>query len=243
METLGWGDARAAAAGIDPADPSTWTARPFVPPRSSLPDLRAAAVGCRGCDLWVKATQTVFGEGPPTAGIALVGEQPGDREDLAGRPFVGPAGALLQGALRDAGIDRERVFVTNVVKHFKWRPSGKRRLHDRPNRAEVRACRPWLEAELGLVRPEAVVLLGATAAQAVLGTDFRVSLRRGEFVPSPLAPLVLATLHPSAILRARTPELRQAQRDALVADLAVVARALADGEGRAESADRRGADG
>src|SRR6266545_3389993 len=190
----------------------------YLPARRTLPTLRAAAALCRGCELWERATQTVFGSGPVPAPLMLVGEQPGDREDLAGEPFVGPAGQILNTALREAGIDRERVFVTNVVKHFKWRPSGKRRLHERPNRAEVRACRPWLEAELGLVRPDLLVLMGATAAQAILGPAFRVSIEHGRLVSSPLAVRVMATVHPSSILRAN-PESRDREMELLVADL------------------------
>jgi uracil-DNA glycosylase family protein len=196
----------------------------FLPARRTLPALRAAAATCRGCDLWEHATQTVFGSGAVPAPLMLVGEQPGDREDLAGEPFVGPAGQILNTALREAGIDRERVFVTNVVKHFKWRPSGKRRLHERPNRAEVRACRPWLEAELDLVRPELLVLMGATAAQAILGPTFRVSTEHGHIVPSPLAVRVMTTVHPSSILRA-DPDARQRELELLIADLAAAGRA------------------
>jgi uracil-DNA glycosylase len=201
----------------------------LVPPRAGLEEVREIADGCRACDLWARATQTVFGEGPTGAPLMLVGEQPGDREDVAGHPFVGPAGQLLDEALVAAGIDRERVFVTNVVKHFKWKPQGKRRLHERPNSAEIRACRPWLELELDLVRPDVVALLGATAAQAILGRDFRVTERHGELLP-PIAeggPRLLATWHPSAILRARTPEDRAAQLHDLIEDLGVARQALA----------------
>jgi DNA polymerase len=190
----------------------------------SLAAVAALADGCRACDLWQRATQTVFGHGPVSASIMLVGEQPGDREDLAGEPFVGPAGRILEQALSRAGIDRERVFVTNVVKHFKWRPSGKRRLHERPDRAEVRACYPWLEAEIALVRPQALVCLGATAATAILGSHIRVSEMAGTPVPSPLAPLAMATLHPSAILRAGAKTAREHAFDRLVGDLRIVAR-------------------
>jgi DNA polymerase len=191
-----------------------------LPPSVDLDVARAVADGCRACDLWARATQTVFGEGRTPAPLMLVGEQPGDREDLEGRPFVGPAGRLLDEALLEAGIDRERVFVTNVVKHFKWRPQGKRRLHERPNATEIRACRPWLDLELELVRPDVLVMLGATAAQALLGRDFRVSERHGELLPAvDGGPRRLATFHPSAILRARTPEDRDRQRRALVDDL------------------------
>jgi len=191
-----------------------------IPPRAGLGAAREAAVGCRACDLWERATQTVFGEGREHVPLMLVGEQPGDREDIAGRPFVGPAGRVLDDALAEARIDRERVFVSNVVKHFKWRPSGKRRLHERPNAAEVRACRPWLDLELEIVRPDLLVCLGATAAQAIVGRDFRITERRGEILP-PFdgGPPVLATFHPSAILRARTSEDRERSMAALVADL------------------------
>jgi uracil-DNA glycosylase len=191
----------------------------YLPARRTFSTLRDAAASCHGCDLWQRATQTVFGAGPVPAPLMLVGEQPGDREDLAGEPFVGPAGQILDTALRQAGIDRERVFVTNVVKHFKWRPSGKRRLHERPNRAEVRACRPWLEAELDLVKPDLLVLMGATAAQAILGPSFRVSVEHGRVVSSPLDVRVMATVHPSSILRA-DPDAREREMELLVADLA-----------------------
>ena len=184
--------------------------------------------GCRACDLWARATQGVFGDGSPRARLMLVGEQPGDREDLAGRPFVGPAGRILDEALEAAGIDRGDTFVTNVVKHFKWKPSGKKRLHDRPNREQVKACRPWLDLELELVRPEVMVLLGATAAQAILGNAFRVTVDHGKVLDPERAggPRRLATLHPSAILRARTPEDREEMRRTLVADLTIAAGAL-----------------
>jgi uracil-DNA glycosylase len=191
-----------------------------------LADVAELAGGCRGCDLWARGTQTVFGEGTIAARVMLVGEQPGDQEDLAGSPFVGPAGRMLDRALVEAGIDRERVFVTNVVKHFKWRPSGKWRLHERPTRAEIRACRPWLEAELELVQPKALVLLGATAAQALLGPSFRLTRQRGTPVPSMLADLVVATFHPSAILRAREPDDRERTYAQLVGDLRAVERML-----------------
>jgi DNA polymerase len=185
--------------------------------------------GCRACDLWARATQGVFGEGSRTARLMLVGEQPGDREDLAGRPFVGPAGRVLDEALEAAGIDRADTFVTNVVKHFKWKPSGKKRLHDKPNREQVKACRPWLDLEAELIRPEVVVLLGATAAQAILGSSFRVTVDHGRLLEPerPGGPRRLATLHPSAILRARTPEDREEMRRTLVADLSVAARSVA----------------
>jgi len=184
---------RAAASG---------TAAPLVPERPSLPKLRSAAAHCRACDLWERGTQTVFGEGGAHAEVVFVGEQPGNDEDLSGRPFVGPAGKLLDRALEAAGIDRTQVYVTNVVKHFKWVPQGKRRIHQKPNSREIAACRPWLDAELAVLKPKVVVCLGATAAQALLGSKFRVSQQRGQLVPSRLAPHVTATVHPSSILRA-----------------------------------------
>jgi DNA polymerase len=201
------------------------SAATFVPERPTLQRLRAAAAACTACPLHESATQTVFGEGPD-AEVMLVGEQPGDREDVEGRPFVGPAGRLLDEALAEAGIERPAAYLTNVVKHFKWQPRGKRRIHQKPNAAEIAACRPWLDAELAVVRPTALVLLGATAAQSLLGRGFRVTKHRGEPVESELAPLVVATIHPSAILRARDPD-RAAERAAFVADLRRVAEGLA----------------
>ena len=194
--------------------------------KSDISKVARAAAGCRACDLWARATQTVFGKGPVPARWMLVGEQPGDREDLEGEPFVGPAGRLLDTALAEAGIDREAVFVTNVVKHFKWRPAptGKRRLHERPNRTEVGACLPWVESELALVNPEVLVLLGATAAQALLGDDVRVTRDKGKPITSNLAPLVLVTIHPSAVLRARGAAARAAAMTGLIDDLRVAAR-------------------
>jgi DNA polymerase len=199
---------------------------------AGLDDLATAAAGCRSCDLWARATQTVFGRGPVPAKLMLVGEQPGDREDVEGEPFVGPAGAMLDRALEAAGIDRERTFVTNVVKHFKWRPDprSKRRLHERPNRVEVGACLPWVEAELALVRPEALVLLGATAAAALLGPSVRVTRDHGRPLASDLAPVVAVTIHPSAILRARDADARAAALDGLVADLRAATAVSADRE-------------
>jgi len=194
----------------------------YVPEPSSLSRLREAAAGCRGCHLWENATQTVFGEGARTADVMLVGEQPGDQEDLAGKPFVGPAGRILDQALEEAGIDRRQAYVTNVVKHFKWQPRGKRRIHQKPNWSEMAACRPWLDAELEVVEPDVVVCLGATAAQALIGRDFRVSRQRGELVDSPLARYVLATVHPSSILRQRDDASREAEYAAFVEDLRVV---------------------
>jgi uracil-DNA glycosylase len=201
----------------------TGSAADFLPADKTLPTLRDAVQRCQGCGLYAFATQAVFGVGPRSAQIMLVGEQPGDREDVAGAPFVGPAGQLLDRALVDAGIDRKTVYITNMVKHFKWkRPGyipGKRRLHDKPNQYEVSACRPWLEAEIGNVRPKVVVCMGATAAQALLGKTFRVTKQRGEFFESPLAPFVTATIHPSAILRAPDDVSRGHEFDEFVADL------------------------
>jgi DNA polymerase len=194
-----------------------------IPENPTLPALREAAAGCRACELWERGTQTVFGEGSEDADLFLVGEQPGDREDVAGRPFVGPAGRLLDDALEAAGIDRLQVFVTNVVKHFAWTPKGKRRIHRKPNLTEQSACRPWLDAELEVVDPEVVVCLGATAAQALLGKSFRVSAERGKVVEWQDR-LVVATVHPSSILRVR--EGRDEQIAALVRDLRVAADVL-----------------
>jgi uracil-DNA glycosylase len=199
------------------------SAAPLVPDRPSLPKLRKAAAGCTACDLYKTGTQTVFGEGTRNAEVMLVGEQPGDQEDLAGRPFVGPAGRLLDEALVDAGIDRTKVYVTNVVKHFKWQARGKRRIHQKPNWSEIAACRPWLDAELAVVEPRVLVCLGATAAQALLGRQFRVTRERGHPVESDLAEQVIATVHPSSILRS-DPETREQEYAAFVEDLKVVAR-------------------
>ena len=198
----------------------------LLPDRLSLAPVREIAKGCKACDLYKRATQTVFGEGPRKAEVMLVGEQPGDAEDLAGHPFVGPAGKLLDRALEEAGIDRRLVYVTNVVKHFKWEPRGKRRIHAKPNAAEIGACRPWLEAEIALVKPRVLVCLGATAAQALLGKSFKVSRQRGAFVASALAPLVTATVHPSSILRAPDDESRRAEMQRFVQDLRRVAERL-----------------
>ena len=203
------------------------SAREFIPPDADLDTLRKAADGCRGCDLYRNATQTVFGEGPGHADVVLVGEQPGDKEDLAGEPFVGPAGKLLDRALEQAGIDRSQAYVTNIVKHFKWRPQGKRRLHQKPNAAEVAACKPWLEAEVGALSPRVVVCLGATAAQGLLGRQFRVTQQRGEVLTSPEGWLVTATVHPSSILRAQDQQAREAEFEGLVRDLRAVATLLA----------------
>ena len=189
----------------------------------TLDELRQAAAGCRACDLWKNATQTVFGEGPSPARMMLVGEQPGDKEDVEGKPFVGPAGHLLDKALEEAGIERGRVYLTNAVKHFRWVRRGKRRLHEKPNAGQIRACRPWLEGEVAAVKPHIVVLLGATAAQSVMGPSFRVSRQRGEVMPSPLGVPVLATVHPSSILRATDDASRKVSMAAFVADLKVAA--------------------
>jgi DNA polymerase len=193
----------------------------LIPERADLATLRTIAGGCRACHLWELGTQTVFGEGQERARLLLVGEQPGDSEDIEGRPFVGPAGRVLDRALEEAGIDRGLAYVTNVVKHFKWEPRGKRRIHKTPNAREIEACRPWLEAELEQVRPEVLVCLGATAAKALLGPSASVTRQRGRFVESPLAPHVTITVHPSSILRERDDELRQAAMEQFVADLRV----------------------
>jgi uracil-DNA glycosylase family protein len=199
----------------------------LIPDRPTLASVREAAKKCQACDLFKRGTQTVFGEGARKAELMLVGEQPGDAEDLAGHPFVGPAGKLLDRALAEAGIDRAAVWVTNVVKHFKWEPRGKRRIHKKPNASEIAACRPWLDTEIALVQPRAIVCLGATAAQALLGRQFRVTAHRGELIKSSLAPLVLATVHPSSILRAPDDEARHQEMKRLTDDLEKVARALA----------------
>ena len=203
------------------------TAQELVSGRPTLQSLRRAAAGCRACDLWRRGTQTVFGEGAAKASVMLVGEQPGDKEDRAGRPFVGPSGGLLDKALERAGIDRADVYVTNAVKHFNWEPRGKRRIHKKPNASEVAACRPWLDAELALVDPDVVVCLGATAAQALLGKDFRVSRRRGELVEQD-GRLVVATVHPSSVLRAPDERARRREKERFFADIERAARALAE---------------
>ena len=197
-------------------------------PVSDLKSLAAAARTCKACDLWKNATQTVFGEGSPDARIVFVGEQPGDREDLSGRPFVGPAGRLLDEALEAAGIDRKLVYVTNAVKHFKWVPDarGKRRIHKKPSYSEIAACRPWLDSELSALKPDVLVCLGATAAQALLGREFSVMRQRGRWIESPLARHVMATVHPSSILRAIDSDARKAQKQLFVSDLAKVAQIM-----------------
>ncbi len=202
------------------------TSAPLLPPRLSIKSLREAARRCRACPLWQRGIQTVFGNGPSKARIVLIGEQPGFEEDRVGKPFVGPAGKLLDEALAQAGIDRQKVYFTNVVKHFKWEPKGQQHLHKKPNAKEIAACQPWLEAELKVLQPALVVCLGATAAQALLGKDFRVSRQRGEWRASPWAAKTLATVHPSSILRAPDTASRRLQMSEFVADLRKVANAL-----------------
>ena len=202
------------------------TAAPLIPPRPTINKLRDVAAGCTACHLWKLGTQTVFGEGKQSSTVMLVGEQPGNSEDLEGRPFVGPAGQLLDRALDEAGIDRTKVYVTNVVKHFKWEPRGKRRIHKKPNAEEITACRPWLESEIKVVKPHAIVCLGATAAQALLGPKFKVSIQRATFLESPLAPLVTATVHPSSILRAPSDDARHEEMRRFVEDLKKIAARL-----------------
>jgi len=203
---------------------ATLSAAELASGHRSFDELREAAAGCQACDLWKLGTQTVFGEGTSAAELMLVGEQPGDKEDLAGRPFVGPAGRLLDEALEEAGIDRRLVYVTNVVKHFKWKARGKRRIHDKPSWSEIAACRPWLDAELAAVQPNVLVLLGASAAQSLLGRSFRVTRSRGEILEGTgIAPYVMATIHPSAVLRAPEAETREREQRELARDLAGVA--------------------
>jgi DNA polymerase len=198
-------------------------AQELIPEQPTLPGLKKAAAGCEACDLHESGTQTVFGDGAAHAKVMFVGEQPGDREDIEGKPFVGPAGRLLDEAMVAAGIDRTRVYITNAVKHFKWKPAGKRRLHQKPNAAEISACRPWLDAEIAVVKPAVVVLMGATAAQGILGRDFRVTADRGKFIERPGLPLLMATVHPSSILRAPDDETREIEMDAFIRDLKRVA--------------------
>ena len=201
-------------------------ATPFLPERESLKALREAAAVCRGCDLYEDATQTVFGEGRKAARVMFVGETPGDREDREGRPFVGPAGRELDKALARVGIERADVYVTNAVKHFRFQERGKRRIHQKPDTRQIRACRPWLDAELRQIRPDALIILGATAGKALLGNAFKITEQRGRLLDSELAPIVLATVHPSAILRERDDEGRHLQREAFTSDLQVAAEAI-----------------
>src|ERR1044071_6284340 len=201
-------------------------AKDLIPPRPTLSSLKNAAADCQACDLWLKGTQTVFGEGSRRARVMFIGEQPGNEEDLTGKPFVGPAGRLLDSALEEAGIDRKQTYVTNVVKHFKWEPRGKRRIHKKPNATEIAACRPWLRAEIAVVKPDVIVALGATAAQALLGPKFRVTKQRGEFLESTLAPYIMATVPPSSILRAPDDETRRLEYRRFVDDLKKLARVI-----------------
>jgi uracil-DNA glycosylase family protein len=202
------------------------TAAPLIPKRPTIKTLQEAARNCRACPLWKTGTQTVFGDGSRNAKVVFVGEQPGNDEDLAGKPFVGPAGKLLDKALVEAGINRDEVYVTNAAKHFKWEPKGKRRIHKKPNALEILACRPWLDAELEVLKPKVVVCLGATAAQALLGKDFRVSQKRGQFVKSPLAEYVVATVHPSSILRAPDDQTRHAEMTRFTQELQEIAKVI-----------------
>jgi len=219
---------RAGSAPNELLSPDHKDAGKLIPIDATLPGLRNAARACKACDLWKLGTQTVFGEGTAHASVMLVGEQPGDQEDRTGRPFVGPAGRVLDEALEEAGIDRSKVYVTNVVKHFKWSPAerGKRRIHKKPRYSEIQACRPWLAAELEVVKPEVLVCLGASAAQALLGKQFRVTRERGKLIPSSLARHVIATVHPSSILRAQDEDSRHSQMRAFVEDLRQVARVI-----------------
>jgi uracil-DNA glycosylase len=211
-------------------DETGTSALQFMPARISLSSLREAARECRGCPLYKHATQTVFGEGPRSARVVLVGEQPGHEEDLQGRPFVGPAGRVLDEGLEAVGLDRRQTYVTNVVKHFKWVAQGKRRLHKKPGAREIGACLPWLEKEIEIIEPEIMVCLGATAAQALLGRDFKVTARRGQIVPSRFAPRAVATVHPSSILRQQTSEEREREMKRFIADLKIVANLLKGGD-------------
>jgi uracil-DNA glycosylase len=206
--------------------PLAVSALQFLPARITMTSLREAARNCQGCPLYQNATQTVFGEGPRSARVFFVGEQPGNEEDIEGKPFVGPAGRVLDQALESAGIDRSETYVTNIVKHFKWEPKGKRRLHKKPNAREIAACLPWLEKEIELIKPQVLVCLGATAAQGLLGRDFKVTVQRGRVIPSKFAPHTVATVHPSSILWQRTAEDRQRELTAFIADLKVVKKLL-----------------
>ncbi len=213
-----------------PTDLAAGAAEAYLPGERSLEAMADAAQACRGCDLWRRGTQAVFGEGARDAPLLLVGEQPGDREDIEGRPFVGPAGLLLDRVLEGAGIPRDQAYVTNAVKHFKWEARGKRRIHQRPRQDEIDACGPWLAAEIEVVQPRVLVCLGATAAQALLGKSFRVTKQRGTILEDTgLAPYVMATVHPSAVLRSRSSDERRAGEEALVREFAAVARLLIDG--------------
>jgi uracil-DNA glycosylase len=202
------------------------TAATLIPPDAGLKTLREISTDCKACPLWKTGTQTVFGEGPAKARVVLVGEQPGDREDKTGHPFVGPAGGVLDRALEEAGIDRTQIYVTNVVKHFKWVPRGKKRIHAKPRASEIKACRPWLDAEIDRIKPQVLVCLGATAAQALLGSQFRVSEQRGEIIESPLAPKVMATVHPSSLLRIEDEDERHREMKRFVDDIRKVAELL-----------------
>ena len=209
-----------------PRKSSQGSAEDFFPDKLTLPSLREAAADCKACHLWKLGTQTVFGEGGRRAKVMFVGEQPGNEEDLQGKPFVGPAGKLFNNALQEAGIDRSQTYVTNVVKHFKWEPRGKRRIHKKPNAEEMAACRPWLQAEIALIKPDVLVALGATASQSLLGPKFRVTKQRGEFLESDLAPYVMATVHPSSILRAPDDETRRLELRRFIDDLKKLARVI-----------------
>ncbi|HYE51937.1 MAG TPA: UdgX family uracil-DNA binding protein [Azospirillaceae bacterium] len=224
-----------------PPRPAADTAARFLPEDRTVPSLREAARGCTACPLHLTGTQTVFGEGPVGAELMFVGEQPGDKEDLAGHPFVGPAGQLFDRALADAGIDRGRAYVTNTVKHFKWVQKGKRRIHEKPGRLEITACLPWLEAEIAAVAPTAIVCLGATAAQALIGRDFRVTEMRGRILRTPLAGWIMATVHPSSLLRLPDPSAREAGYRMFVGDLTLVAERLLGAERQAARLGRTGA--
>jgi len=202
------------------------SAAEWIPPRPTLNSLREAAADCKACDLWKLGTQTVFGEGRRRSIVMFIGEQPGNEEDLTGKPFVGPAGKLFDDALETVGIDRSQTYVTNVVKHFKWEPRGKRRIHKKPNSQEISACRPWLEAEIALVKPQVIVALGATAAQTLVGPKFRVTQQRGQFIESTLAPYVMATVHPSSILRAPDDETRRLEHRHFIDDLKKLAKVI-----------------
>jgi uracil-DNA glycosylase family protein len=206
------------------------TAAPLIPSKPTISKLRTVAAGCRACDLWKLGTQTVFGEGGSDPRVMLVGEQPGDQEDIQGRPFVGPAGKILDKALEAAGIDRKQVYVTNAMKHFKWEPRRKRRIHKKPNSLEITACKPWLEAEIEVLKPDVIVCLGATAAQSLIERNFKVSTQRGIFVDSPLAPYVMATVHPSSLFRAPDEETRRREMLRFIEDLKRVHDALGKGK-------------